>query len=283
MNNNALLLLPVIVSIVTGIFSPASAGEKFPSRIVSLGPSLTESLYLLGEGKRIIAVTTYCLRPVEARQKEKVGTVRQSNTEKIISLHSDLVVATSLTSPRVIEKLRKTGIKVVVFPEPKNYAKLCEQFSELAALLGREEAAARILKEADKRISALREKARGLRPPAVFVQVGSRPLFAATGNTFINDFIVFAGASNIAGDAASGLYSREEVLRKNPGVILIVTMGISGQQEKAVWEKYAVIDAVRNKRIYFIDSDKVCSPTPLGFAEALEEIAVMLHPELKGE
>lgn len=281
MKKKTFLSLIAIVCIVGGIFSPALAGEKYPSRIISLGPSITESLYLLGEGEWIIAVTMYCSRPIEARKKDKIGTIRESNVEKIISLRPDLVIATSLTNPRTVEKLRKTGIKVVVFAEPKNYAKLCEQFTELAALVGKEEDAALVLTEANTRISVLREKVRGLNSPTVFVQVGSKPLFAATGNTFINDFIVFAGARNIAGDAANGLYSREEVLKRNPEVILIVTMGISGEQEKTVWEKYKTVDAVQNKRIYFIDSDKVCSPTPLGFAETLEEIILMLHSELE--
>jgi len=280
MKEKAFLFLVAVVCVVVGVFSPAKAREKSPSRIISLGPSITKPLYLLGEGERIIAVTMYCLRPIEVRKKERIGTVRESNVEKIISLRPDLVIATSLTNPRTVEKLRKTGIKVVVFAEPKNYAKLCEQFTELAALVGKEDAAARILTEADTRINALREKVRGLSSPAVFVQVGAKPLFAATGNTFINDFIIFAGARNIAGDAISGLYSREDVLRRNPEVILIVTMGISGEREKTIWEKYKTVDATRNKRIYFIDSDKVCSPTPLSFAETLEEIVLMLHLEL---
>lgn len=281
MIKKALLFLSVVAYVVVGVNSASLADEKYPSRIISLGPSITESLYLLGEGERIIAVTTYCLRPIEARIKEKIGTVRESNVEKIISLQPDLVIATSLTNMRVVTKLRKTGIKVIIFSEPKNYVNLCEQFSELAALVGKKEVAARILKEANTKIDRLKEKVRGLRSPTVFVQVGSKPLFAATGNTFINDFIVFAGGRNIASDAASGLYSREEVIRRNPEVILIVTMGISGEVEKTTWEKYKALDAVRNKKIYFIDSDKVCSPTTLGFAKALEEIAPMLHPELK--
>lgn len=280
MKKKAFLFLIAIVFVVVGVFSPALAGEKRPSRIISLGPSITKSLYLLGEGERIIAVTMYCLKTIEARKKEKIGTVRESNVEKIISLRPDLVIATSLTNSRTVEKLRKTGIKVIVFAEPKNYAKLCEQFTKLAALVGKKDAAARILTEANTKINALREKVRGLSSPAIFVQVGSKPLFAATGNTFINDFIVFASARNIAGDAVSGLYSREEVLKRNPEVILIVTMGISGEREKTVWGKYKTLDAARNKRIYFIDSDKVCSPTPLGFAETLAEIILMLHPEL---
>ncbi len=281
MIKKVLLFLTVVAYVVVGVFSLALAAEKYPSRIISLGPSITESLYLLGEGERIIAVTTYCLRPIEAGKKEKIGTVRESNVEKIISLQPDLVITTSLTNMRAIAKLRKTGIKVVIFAEPKNYVNLCEQFTELAALVGKEDAATRIITEADTRINALKEKVRGLSLPTVFVQVGSKPLFAATGNTFINDFIVFAGARNIALNAANGLYSREEVLSRNPEVILIVTMGISGEREKGIWEKYKTLDAVQNKRIYFIDSDKICSPTPLGFAETLEEIVFMLHPEFK--
>lgn len=273
------IIFAVIVCVAVNVFSSVWASEKYPLRIISLGPSISESLYLLGVGERIIAVTTYCLRPVEAKKKEKIGTVRESNVEKIISFRPDLVIATSLTNPQTVEKLRKSGIKVVVFPEPKNYSKLCEQFTELAVLVGKEDVAARIITEADTRINTLKEKVRGLSSPTVFVQVGSKPLFAATGNTFINDFIVFAGARNIALNAASGLYSREVVLSKNPEVILIVTMGISGEREKGIWEKYKTLDAVRNKRIYFIDSDKICSPTPLGFAETLEEIVLILHPE----
>lgn len=279
--NSRLLMGRIIIVVFLFTAQLLFAQEGTPKRIISLAPSVTESLYLLGEGERIIAVTTYCLRPIEARKKEKIGTVRESNVEKIISLQPDLVIATSLTSMRTVAKLHKTGIKVIVFAEPKNYAKLCEQFLELAALVGKEENAARILTEVNTRINACRKKVRGLSSPAVFVQVGSKPLFAATGNTFINDFIVFAGARNIASDAASGLYSREEVLKRNPEVILIVTMGISGEREKTVWEKYKTVDAVRNKRIYFIDSDKVCSPTPLSFAETLKEIVLMLHPELE--
>lgn len=273
--------LIIVAYVVAGIFSPALAGEKYPSRIISLGPSITESLYLLGEGERIIAVTTYCLKPVEAKKKERVGTIRESNVEKIISLRPDLVIATSLTNPRAVEKLRKVGIRVVIFVEPKNYAKLCEQFIELAALVGKKDIGAQILREADTKIKALRLSVRGLNSPTVFVQIGSKPLFAATRNTFLNDFIVFAGARNVVGDAVSGLYSREEVLKRNPQVILIVAMGISGEQEKISWEKYKTIDAVQNKQIYFIDSNKVCNPTPLSFAESLEKIVIMLHPELE--
>lgn len=283
MKIRTLLCWCVVIGVEFAFCMCLSAENNAAQRIVSLGPSITESLYLLGEEQQLVGVTTYCSRPAQAKTKEKVGTVRDANVEKIIALQPDLVIATSLTSPKAVEKLRKIGIKVVVFVEPKNYTELREQFTKLAVLVGKEEVADQILSGAEMRINAVKEKVRHLPHPDVFVQIGAKPLFAAIGKSFINDFIVFAGANNIASDAATGLYSREEVLRKNPQVILIVTMGIVGEQEKAVWEKYTAVDAVKNKRIYIIDSDKICSPTPLGFAQTLEEMVVILHPKVKGE
>lgn len=258
------------------------AREDIPERVISLGPAITESLYLLGQGQKLIGVTIYCSKPAEAKAKEKIGTVREVSVEKIISLEPDLVLATSLTDPKTVMKLRETGIKTVVFDEPKNYEQLRQQFIKLAALVGKELPAEGILRESDARIEAVRKRFDSFIKPKVFIQIGAKPLFAATGNSLLNDFIIFSGANNIALDAANGLYSREEVLKRNPAVILIVTMGIAADSEREAWQKYNSIDAVKNKRIYIIDSQKVCSPTPLGFAMALEEIVVILHPQFTG-
>jgi iron complex transport system substrate-binding protein len=113
----------------------------------------------------------------------------------------------------------------------------------------------------------------------VFVQLGSKPLFAATKDFFINDLIEFARGINIFKDAQSGLVSREEVVRKNPDVIIITTMGITGEKEQKSWQQYKTVNAVKNNRIYLVDSDSMCSPTPVSFAELLETIAKILHPE----
>lgn len=253
--------------------------STYPQRIVSLGPSITESLFLLGLENQLVGVTKYCENPPRAKEKERVGNVIEVNTERIITLRPDLVLATSLTNPKSVEKLKSSGIRVVKFSSPKNFEELCEQFLELGRLTGRERIAEKIIEEVKTKVSLLRGSVDELPRPRVFVQVGAKPLFTVTGDSFVNDFIRFAGGVNIAQDLRSGLFSREEVLRKDPEIIIIVTMGISGEQEKETWKRYPTLTAVRNNRIFIIDSYKLCSPSPVSFIETLEEMIQIFHPE----
>ncbi len=244
-------------------------------RIISLGPSLTEELYLLGAEKKIVGCTTYCKCP-----KQKVGNAIEVNVEKILSLKPDLVLATSLTNQRDIEKLNALGINVVTFKTPRNFSEICEQFLRLARIVKKEQKAKEIIKQANTEIEVIKKRIKGLPRPRVFIQIGARPLFTAPKDLFINDLIELAGGINIA-SSKTGLYSREKVIEDNPDVIIIVTMGIVGEREKRQWETYKVVEAVKRKRIYFMDSKKVCNATPLNFIEALKEIVKLIHPEIK--
>lgn len=265
-------------------FSGEGKGAEAPKRIVSLGPAITEELYLLGIEDRLVGCTVYCTKPVHAIAKEKVGTVIDVNVEKIASLRPDLVLATSLTNHNDVEMLKRLKIKVVVFPTAKNFSEICGHFLELGEITGREKEAAKIAKKAKNKVNLIERKAGSLSKPRVFVQTGARPLYTANKSSFVNDYIVRGGGINIASGSAGGfdygIYSREQLIKENPDVILIVTMGIVGEQEKKVWEGYKVLNAAKNNRIHIIDSYKACSPTPLSFAGMLGEIAVLLHPEL---
>jgi iron complex transport system substrate-binding protein len=250
----------------------------YPQRIISLGPSLTEDLYLLGVEDRLVANTTYCKRPPEAEKKEKIGSVIEVNIEKIVSLEPDLILTTSLTNSKKIEKLKNLGIKVVDFPYAHNFSQLCDQFLELGQIVGRKKGAEEIVRQAECQVASINTSVEDLPKPKVFIQVGARPLFTAIEDSFIHNFIEFAGGINIASGVKSGLYSREKVLSQNPDVILIVTMGIVGEEEKEIWEKYGTLNAVKNSRIHIVDSNKVCSPTPISFVMVLREILDILHP-----
>jgi len=257
------------------LFGVANA-KRLPQRIISLGPSITEELYLLGVGDRLVGCTTYCKRP-EAKTKENVGTVIDVDLEKVVALRPDVVFATSLTDPRAVKRMRNLRIKVVVFPTPRDFKGICNQFLELARLMGKEERAREIIRRVKERVRHIKEGIRGLKQPRVFVEIGARPLFTATHGSFINQLVALAGGVNIAQDAGTGIYSREEVVRRDPDVIIIVTMGITAE-EKGVWQKFEGMRAVKNGRIYVMDSYKLCSPTPVTFVEALEEMARILHP-----
>jgi len=249
-------------------------------RIISLGPSITEQIYLLDAEDKLVGCTIYCKRPKDAESKEKVGTAIEVNLEKIITLKPDLVLATSLIPPKTIEKLKDLKIRVVSFPSPKSFDEICEQFLSLGVLVGEKGKAEKIIEEAKKKVNEIKEKVKVFSKPKVLVQVGAKPLWVATKDSFINDFIEFAGGENL-GPERNGIYSREKVLKQNPDIIIITTMGIMGENEKKLWQRYKPINAVKNNKIYIIDSYKLCSPTPVSFVQTLKELVGILHLDLK--
>lgn len=267
--------------IIQAIFvDDAHTFDNQPKRIISLAPSMTEGLYLLGAEDILVGNTIYCVTPPAARFKKKVGSITKVDLEKIVGLKPDLVLATSLTSPKTIQKLKSLGIEVKLFPAPKNFTSLCNQFLELGKAVGREPEAREIVKVAEEKIADIKSRTAMLMKPKVFIEIGAKPLFTANKDYIINDFVKLAGGENIAEDSKIGVYNKEEVLIKNADVILIVTMGFVGEAEKEAWQKFKMLNAVKDGRIYIIDSQKICGPTPVTFAKTLEEISILLHPEL---
>jgi len=278
MKNLKLLLCCFIAILMFSYISSAIQAESnLPQRIISLKPALTRELYLLGVEDRLVANTIYCSQPPEAQKKEKVATVTKVNLEKVMILRPDLVLASSLTNSEQVEKLKNLGIRVTTFSTARSFSQICDQFLELGRIVGKEKEAERILSQSRKKMNSITGRGKNLPKPKVFVQVGAKPLFAVTNDSFVNDFIKFAGGINIASGAKTGLYSREKVLEQNPDVIIIVTMGIVGEEEKEIWRKYKTLNAAKNNRIYIVDSYKVCSPTPVSFVEVLEEIVGLIH------
>jgi iron complex transport system substrate-binding protein len=260
------------------LFLPRAAAAAPPQRIISLGPALTEEIYLLGVQDKLVGCTVYCTRPEAARQKQKVGTVVEVSVEKIIDLKPDLILATTLTDRRAKEHLSQLGMNVVVFPEAKNFDEVCRQFLFLGKIVGREKRAQAITEKAKREVDLIAGRVKSISKPKVFLEIGTKPLFTVTRDSFVNDFIVLAGGINIAAEARSGLYSREKVVAQNPDIIIVVSMGVAADQERKEWQKFRNLSAVKNGRIYVLDPDKVCSPTPPGFGETLKEISLLLHP-----
>jgi len=145
--------------------------------------------------------------------------------------------------------------------------------------MGKEKEAKEITGIARDKVKSLKNKVKELQKPKVFIQLGTRPLVTVTKDSFVNDFIKFAGGINSTRSSKNTRYSREKVLKDNPDVIIIVTMGLVGEEEKETWKRYKSLKAARNNRIYIVDSDNFCSPTPVSFVEALEEMVKILHPQ----
>ena len=257
-----------------------SAPETPPKRIVSLVPSITEAIYLLGIEDRLVACTTYCVTPEAAKKKEKVGTLVDINVEKVVALKPDLILAMTFTDNKSIEKFRNLGLKVELFKSPRNYDYLCRSFIRFGKLVGESAKAEAIVSQSRKEVQAIRAEvdAAGHNKLNIFWQLGAKPLYAATERYFTNDFILFSGSTNIAGDVKTGIYSRETVVKQDPDVIVIVTMGILTDEEVNNWKLFDTMKAIKNNRIYVLDAGLYCRPTPKSFPGALRDLIKLLHP-----
>ena len=257
--------------------------HSVPDRIVSLAPAITQKLYLLGVDDKLVANTVYCNTPEDAKSKPKIGNVTQVDVERIVTHKPDLVIASNLTRPEQVQKLKNLGIRVVRRPNAKTFHELCESFLELGRIVGEPEKATQIVEKARADVASLRQLVAERPIKSVFIQLGAKPLFAATLDSFVNDYIEFAAGSNIVAHGSEGVYSREKVVMQNPDIIIVTTMGIVGAKEKKVWDKYTVIAAVKNDAVHVVDSYRICSPTPVVFVEALRDVIKILHPEVEVE
>ena len=245
--------------------------SQTPKRIVSLVPSITKQLFELGVKDNVIGCTSYC--PGKDRKEVTVvASAIKVNVEKVLLLKPDLVLASSLTSPKTLETFKKLGVKIVWFDYPKSYNDLCNQFLELSKTIGKENKAQQIINKANSELKEIEMNIVAVKPVTMLLQIGANPLWVAIENTFMNDYIKFAKAINVAKGVGNGAVSRESILVKNPDIIFIFISGEQAKIEKRIWLSYKSLNATQNNRIFIIDSNLVNSPTPSSFITALDEI-----------
>jgi iron complex transport system substrate-binding protein len=233
-------------------------------------------LYLLGIQDQLVGCTSYCEEAIKDN-KSIVASAMEVNVEKVFLLKSDLVVTTDLTKPSIIEALENIGIKVYVFPTPKSYTEICSQLVEIARLTDKQAIAKAIIEKQRLRLTLIKKSIPKGKKPKVFFEIGAKPLFTVIPNTFMDDYITYAGGENIASDLKSGTISRESVLMRNPDIIFIVTMGLAGTEEKTIWNSYQNISASKNGKVFIIDSNKACSPSVVSFVDIVEQFVKRMY------
>lgn len=247
-----------------------------PVRIVSLAPSLTKNVYFLEQQNKLVGCTSYCDTAV-ADGKEVVASAVKVNIEKVVSLKPDLVITTTMTDPETLNMLRKFNIRVETFATAKSFDEICKQTIRLGQIIGAESIAKRVVDDSQTKIKNLTINIKKDKLPKIFFQIGAKPLFTVIPGTFMNDYIVFAGGKNIVTNTKTGSITREAVIASNPDVIFVVTMGIVGEEEKKIWESYSTINAAKNKKVFIIDSNDSCTPTPVTFVKTLERIIDLIY------
>jgi len=255
------------------------AWAKYPQRIISGMPSITEMLFALDLGDRVVGVTSNCNYPPEAKKKEKVGGFFL-NLEKTVSLKPDLIVMLEDAQKRDIEKFKNYGLPVCTI-NPHNLNDVLESMIKLGEVAGKKKKAEILVSEMKKRISAVKPKSFGLniilKRPRVLAVVGYNPLIVVGGGTFIDDIIEHAGGMNIAREAKAAYpqFSFEKLMQENPDFIIAPEGVISSAeiQKDGRWRRLA---AVKNNRILFIDADILSRPGPR-VVDAIEEIAKFIN------
>jgi iron complex transport system substrate-binding protein len=262
-----------------------------PQRIVSTAPSITEMLYALGLGPKVVADTVYCNYPPDARTKPKIGTYIAPNLEMIASLKPDLVIIQKnpvQLGPR-LSALHLNVLEVSHDNIDEVYGSI-EKIGAAAGVPGRAHELVRSLRQQLEDIQ--RRTARYPRTRMMFI-VGRAPnriedLIAVGRASYLNGIIEVAGGDNIFKDAVAPYpkVGMEDVLARNPQVI--VDMGdmseperVSEEQKRAIvslWKQYPSIAAVKNRRVFAVASSIFTVPGPR-MVDAARAFARMLHPE----
>lgn len=254
-----------------------------PVRVVSLAPSVTEVVYALGQDQRLQGVTQFSNYPPEAMNLPRVGSYVHLDVEKIVSLRPDLCLAIKDGNPiDVIRRLEGLNIPVYAV-DPKNLDAVMEMISDVGELLDAIQQSELIVKNMKERIETVKSTVSGtLDRPKVFFQIGISPIVSVGTETFIDELITLAGGYNLThGGVAYPRMTIEQVLNMAPDVLIITSMtrGQSFDAVKAQWKRWKSIPAVKNDRIYLVDSDIVDRPSPR-LVDGLEILVRYINPEL---
>jgi cobalamin transport system substrate-binding protein len=255
-------------------------------RIVSLAPSLTETVYALGLQDRLVGDTDYCDYPEDAQRKTKVGGAINPNLEEIAALRPDLVLMTkSLNRLDTVHALDTLGIPTYA-TDPHTVEDIVASTKRLADVLGAREAGTALGLDLEHQLNKLKQRLAPLAPRRVFFIVWPEPLMSIGKDTFIADALRWAGAVSIV-DSAQGWpeVNLEEVVKLQPDYLVVATG--HGENLAHDLEAYStlpgwrLLEALRNGRVAVI-SDAVNRPAPR-IIFAIEELARQLHPEAFAE
>jgi iron complex transport system substrate-binding protein len=257
-------------------------------RIVSLAPSNTEILFAVGAGKQVVGRDDLSDFPVEAGSLPKIGGMDKYNTEQIVALKPDLVLAAEINSPELVNSLESLGLTVYYLSNPKTIEDMYANLEIVSKLTGHEQETTALVESFKARVAVVDEKIKSAAgKPVVFYELDStdpaKPWTAGPGS-FIDLLINRAGGVNLTSVAgikdAYPQVSVEQIVSTNPDMIILgdsmwgVTVESVGQRPG--WEKLKVVSG---KQIFPFDDNLVSRPGPR-LVDGLEALAKLLHPEL---
>lgn len=278
--------------VALALFVAAIASAQTPRRIVSASPSITEMLYSLGLGDRVVGVTEYCHFPPEVRDKAKIGSYLNPSMETIVALQPDLAVVLE-EHGALIDQLKRVNVPVLAV-QHNDVAGIYASLQGIAVRTGVESAAAKRISEIKSGLAAVKAKAAGLPSRKTIFVIGRTPntvrdLICVGRGSFLNELILIAGGRNVFANTVAFYprVSREELLAGGAEVVMDMgdmsnTDGVTEQHRLSVvglWrDAFPDMPAVREGRAYAVADDRFVVPGPR-IAEAAQLFLEMIHPE----
>ena len=237
-----------------------SGAAATPQRIISLTPHLTELLYDIGAGDRIVATDDASDFPPEVAPLPRVANYRSINLEALLAQKPDLVVAWRSAQSRMLAPVEKLGIPVF-YSEPTDFASLATEMRSLGRLLGVEQQADARADAYLARLNALTARYGKPKSVSVFYQLWYPPLTSVNDSTWPGQAIALCGGRNIMAKAATPYpqVGLEQVIKADPDLILA---GSQDPEVLAHWQQWPMLDAVKQRRLALINADELHRFTP---------------------
>jgi iron complex transport system substrate-binding protein len=260
---------------------------EYPTRIVCLTEETTETLYLLGEGDRVVGVSGYTMRPVEARQKPRVSAFTHARYEQIAALDPDLILAFSDLQADIAADLIRRGYPVVVFNQ-RSVQEILQMIRMLGGLIGCADRACALAARLEHDLEMIRaEGERFAFRPRVYFEEWDDPLIS--GIRWVEELVTIAGGAPIFPELADASLAKQrivpadEVIRRDPEVIIASWCGKPVRRDAIVsrpgWERIA---AVQRAQVHEIKSTIVLQPGPAALSDGVRAVQSILQRATAG-
>jgi len=255
---------------------------SYPRRIVCLTEETTETLYLLGEGDRVVGVSGYTVRPPEARQKPRISSFLHARFDKIEALEPDLILAFSDLQADITTELVKRGHTVFTFNQ-RSVAEILQMVRVLAGIVGVSDRGEALARQFEAGLESIRQSASAFpRRPRVFFEEWDDPLI--TGIRWVEELVEIAGGEPVFPEKRHAklgkdrIVSSEQVIAAAPEVIIGSWCGKPVRPERITarpgWDR---IPAIRNGHVYEVKSPYILQPGPAALTEGVRQIHALLQ------
>ena len=275
-------------TVTDGLGRPFARPDRVPERIVSMAPNITEILFALGLGGRVVGATRFCDHPPEAQRLPRIGGLVDPNLEIIRSLDPDLVIAFRGNPLRLVDRVRRLGLPVFVLDIGAGLDDLAPLVAKIGLVTRTEDRAGELAAGLRRRIAAVDAALRGVAPrPKALVLLYGQGLWTCGGESYLDDVIARAGGTNVASALPKkwALYKRERIVRDDPDAVFILARSTDDFEAGRAWLSrlagVSAVSAVRTGRVHELDENAASRFGPR-LVDVLERLASLLHPERFG-